>query len=666
MPLEKEVEERASLFSGQASAVPFGVLSAGQAARIVNFICRKGKLQKAWGASLYAQPVITSGAGGVLWIDRFSGKWIFQQGNAVALEDSDGSATFTELGTILSGEDGQRIYSDKWRNRIFMVNGAENKFYEDSLLSGSKFLTLGIVPPGNGARSAQPTITITDLGVGNVATTQPVYVVTWYDSQRGIESLPNGATVGEIGLWGGDNRVQLSPASAGNRNYQVDITALKAAGYDTDRVDSWFLYRLNTTGSTFKRVSDTATPIATNTKSDNIADGSLGKVLNTDNSGPPAGGNYDSGTSTSTYGPQFVKFFRDQLWLFGVSYPGIAAQNFIPANGVLYGSDVQNPDYWLYEFDVARNNGQNDTGMAVFLNTLLLFKERSTYALEGTGPENYVVRPIDVRRGCVAAGSIQETPVGVIALSAEGFIVTTGSGPSTTISDEVFDEVRNINFAQRDKIISAYDNQEGKYECHVPMLPSENNTQIFIYDTTFKTWQMKRIGMAQAVKYDINSSLARVGLAGDQQNSKLYNVVDETQTTFNGQSILAHWHSKHFDFGHPDKNKRLCTIQIKGKAYTDFRITVDIIMDFGEDTFTIADIESESTYSTWAASATDEDGMEWDADNWAGEFVDKKFEIPATGVAHNFQIIIRESESSANRGGFQLEEIILTANLLGR
>lgn len=666
MPLDREVEERVSLFSGQASSVPFGVLTAGQAARVVNFICRKGKLQKAWGASLYAQPVITGGAAGISWIDRFASKWIFQQGNAIALEDSDGSATFTGIGTILNGEDGQRISSDKWRNRIFMVNGAENKFYEDSLLSGSKFLTLGIIPPGNGARTGQPTLTINNVGAGNVATTQPIYIVTWYDSQRGIESLANGAVVGENGLWAGDNQVQLSPATAGNREYQVDITALKAAGYDTDRVDSWFLYRKNTTDLTFKRVSNTATAIATNTKNDNVADASLGTALNTDKSPPPGGRYYTSATSTSVYGPQFVKFFRDQLWLFGVNYPGSLSEEFIPANGIAYASDVHNPDYWLYEFDIARNNQQKDTGMAVFLNTLIFFKERSTYAIEGTNPDNYVVRPIDVRRGCVAPGSIQETPVGVIALSAEGFILSTGSGPSTPISDGIFDEIRNINFAQRDKIISAYDNQEGKYECHVPMLPSVNNTQIFIYDTTFKTWDLKRIGMAQAVKYDINSSLSRIGLAGDQLTSKLYNVVDETQTTFNGQTILAHWHSKHFDFGHPDKNKRLVAIKIKGKAYTDFKLTIDIIMDFGADTFTIPDILSESTYSTWASSATDEDGMTWDQDNWAGEFVEKKFEIPATGVANNFQIIIRESETSANRGGFQLEEIILTANLMGR
>jgi hypothetical protein len=665
-----------------ASAVPFATLDSSKAARIVNFFIRKGKLQKAWGASLYAQPVVTGGSGGITWIDRFISRWIFQQGNAVALEDSDGSKTFTPIGLITGGENGARINSDKWRNRIFMVNGFENKFYEDSLLTGQKFLTLGIIPPGNGSRSAQPVLagTVVDGGHLTDATTYK-YVITWFDSQRGIESLPNGAVVGDDGLWSGDAHVTVTTATP-KLTAEINITAIKAAGYDVDRVTHFIVYRqLQVDGLTYKRIkNDPGTgfgqgvfPIATSVVDDDagttdasLVESVLGAILNIDNSPPPSGQNYSDNGSSANYGARFVKFFRDQLWLFGVQYPGLLSESFIPANGIAYASDVQNPDYWPYEFDIARNNQQKDTGLAVFLNTLIFFKERSTYAIEGTNPNNYVVRPIDVRRGCIAPGSIQETPVGVIALSAEGFILSTGSGASTPISEEIFDEVRNINFAQRDKIISAYDNQEGKYECHVPMLPSANNTQIFVYDTNFKTWSMKKIGMSQAVKYDINSSLSRVGLAGDQLTSKLYNVVDETQTTFNGQTILAHWHSKHFDFGVPDKNKRLCLIQIKGKAYTDFKITVDIIMDFGRDTISIPDILSESTYSKWAASATDEAGMDWDKDNWAGEFVDKKFEIPASGIANNFQIIIRESENAANRGGFQLEEILLSANQLGR
>lgn len=676
MALEKEVQERIGLFTGQKSAVPHGTLSSTDASLIRNFFCRKGRLQKIWGASVYAEPVFATGTGGIVWIDRFISRWIYQRGELIALEDSEGSKTFSSVGSINVAQSNDpywdgRIASDKWRNRIFMVNGTECRFYEDSPLSGSKFLTLGLIPPGNGARgifTSQPTLTITDVSAGNVATTQPTYVVTWYDAARGIESLPNGATVGEIGLWSGDNRVQFSPASAGNRKYNVDITALKAAGYDTDRVTGWFLYRLTTADSVFKRVSNTYTSIATNSMDDNVADASLGTVLNTDNSPPPSGRYYYDSPSLAytAVGSRFVRFFRDQLWLFGVQYPGQGDLSFVKANGIVYASDTQNPDYWLYDFEVGRNNQQSDTGMAVHMNTLLFFKERSIYALEGTNPDNYVIRPVDTRRGCVAPGSIQETPAGVISLSAEGFIISTGTGPSQVISEEIFDEIRNINFANRNKIVSAYDNQEGKYECHVPMLPSSNNTQVFIYDVVFKTWQMKTIGMAQAVRYDIDSNFSRIGLAGDQFQSRLYNVVDEEQVTYNGQAINAVWESKNFDFGQPDRAKRLVFMNIKGRAKIDFRITVDIVMDFGAETHTIENILSESTYSQWAASATDESGSDYDVDNWDGDFVDKKFEIPLTGVARNFQIIIRESETSANRGGFLLEEIILQGNLLGR
>jgi hypothetical protein len=46
--------------------------------------------------------------------------------------------------------------------------------------------------------------------------------------------------------------------------------------------------------------------------------------------------------------------------------------------------------------------------------------------------------------------------------------------------------------------------------------------------------------------------------------------------------------------------------------------------------------------------------------------VDRKIEILAGGIAKNFQVVIRESENSENRSLFEIDEIVLEGNLLGR
>jgi hypothetical protein len=674
--LRKKVEEVVRAFTGQKSAIPFGALSASDAAKVVNFVCRKGKLAKIWGATVYAQPVLNLGTGGILWIDSFRYRWFIQHGPVIALEDSESGANFTTLASdfetsatdYLGKTKSLRVRSEKWRELVFLFTGKKNKYF-DPTRDDTKLFTLGLIPPGKGTVS-QPTLSFSSPGAGNVPE-DVFYLITWVDGLTGIESLPLGAYVQEDGLWGGIFLEENQQELGNNVQVTVDITSVKSFGYDTDRVTGWNLYRKTVADEVYKKVNTTVIPIATTTYLDNLADSSLGALLNQDNSPPPDGTYYISNSATetqgvNTIGPRFAKFWRDQLWLFGASFPGEDASLFQPVKSVLYASDVQNPDYFLYTYDVGRSAQEDDTGLAIHLNTLLIFKERSIWAIEGSNPDTYGVRQIDSKRGVVAAGSLQETPVGAIGLSNDGFVLATGYGPAQIISEEIFDEIKGINFEHRDKIISAYDPQEGKYECHVPMSPNTDNSQVFVYDVNFKSWQILKTRIGQSCKYDVGSDGSRVGLLGDQLNSRLYDIVDEDIPGFNGAAILARWHSKHFDFGDPSRLKRLSRMTIKARSKTDFVVNIDVIMDFGKETITFENVSSESTYSTWAEDQEDDDGMVWDQDNWSGEFVDRKIEIILSGVATNFQVVVRESQNSANRTGFEIEEITLEGNLLGR
>jgi hypothetical protein len=673
--LDDQTDEIVRFFSGQKSSLPSGALEVTDASRLLNFICRKGRLRKIWGAPIYAQPVLPpNGSGGVSWISLFKRRWFFQQGTLIAFETAEGSKNFQEVGTILLGGT-NRVESEKWRNLIFLVNGVENKIYDDSGVAGQKYLNLGLYPPGHGLRasiSLQPTFTLTESGGGDHPEGTYQYLVTFLDNNRGIESLPNGAEVQEDGLWLGNAPVSIT-TSAANKKIDGNIADLKAAGVDP-RVTHFVVYRATQVDGQFKRITNGPFAIAADTFQDNDGDDTnLGQVLDESISPPPSGKYYLTGNDTENYGPRFVKFFRDQLWLFGVRYPGLGDLGFGEVTGLAYGSAVNNFDYWKYEYDVGRSTDQEDTGIGKYRNTLFFFKEQSAYYLDGTNPTNYQIKEMDPQRGVVAPGSLQDTPVGCIGLAADGFVLFDSASPGKLISEEIQDEIDSINFDHVDKIHSAYDPKEGKYECYVPRSPSVNISRVFIYDVNMKTWQFLSTRIGQAAAYGISSQKRRVGLLGDSQNSRLYDLANEAATTFggtglaNGQTIRARFESKHFDWQAPGKLKRLQFIKIKARTKTDLKLSIDIIPDFGQqETITLDALEPVAEFSTWAESASDEDGMVWDQSNWAGATVPVKFEIPIQVVARNVQLVIREAETSADRASFEIEEIILEANLLGR
>lgn len=680
MPKGSEVKEVIRGFTGQKSSIPSGSLEPTDAEKIINFTVRKFRLRKVWGASLYANLDFGDLQSGVDWVDRFRHMWFCQRGNSIGKETADGSKVFEEIGTISLGTT-TRVRSEKWRNRIYMTNGVENKFYEDSLSSGEKYLTLGLIPPGNGLRdslSLQPSISL-ELNTGGSGQfdndTKYEYVVTFWDNTREIESLPNGAEAGEDGLWSGSKPANITTTGA-SQLITIDISDVKAVGYDEDRVTHWIVYRRKYDSTTdlplddFKRIGlgDGLISIESDSVQDSTEDDDLGTVLDESLSPPPSGLNY-SGAASTDVGPRFIKEHNDQLWLFGPRYPGFGLLGYNKATGIAYASRVGFPDYFEFSYDVGYADDQKDTGLAKYRNTLIFFKSNSIYYLDGTNPGNYAVRELDNKRGAVASGSIQETPVGVIALSSDGFILVDSVSPARIISESIFDEIQGINFSQIDKIVSAYNMQEGKYECHIPMRSSLNANKVFVYDINTKSWDFRNKNVGGSAHFDIGDDGERVGLLGDPNNGRLYDLVDESQVTFNGQKIAGRWASKHFDFGEPDKLKRLVSMRLKARSAGAFSLDIDVVMDNGQqETYSLKNVNSESVFTTLAASESDDDGDELvlDQGQLSEDLTWKKFEIMLSGVARNFQVIIRESGETDNSRGFEIDEIVLVGNLLGR
>lgn len=135
--------------------------------------------------------------------------------------------------------------------------------------------------------------------------------------------------------------------------------------------------------------------------------------------------------------------------------------------------------------------------------------------------------------------------------------------------------------------------------------------------------------------------------------------------TFNGQTMHASWRSKHFDFGQPGELKGLQAVVITARAKRDFRLSIDIIPDFAQDDcVSVNDVDPDVRDDVLAASVNDPEGMLWDEGQYSSGMVKKKFTILIQVVAETFQLIIRNSDTDADRAAFEIEEIMLYASLM--
>lgn len=692
MDIKNLVTERVGAFLGQRSAIPHALLTPADCEGIENFVSRRGRLRKIWGTTLYADHQV--GNGEVKWLDYFRKRWIFQQGNGIGAETAEGSKAFLGIGEMAIGEL-NRVSSEKWQDTLYLSNGVENKFFQSNVL-GDSFLQLGIIPPGNGRRivAQQADITVTQVPYlgSELDDGECAYTFTWWDNVRRVESLPWGSWVGEDGLWlsapdayavGHEAIFAGSP----NNALRVDISAIKALGVDP-RATHFLVYRRGRADGVWKLLTDPDTSprefefrISESYWDDTTAEADLGRILDQSLSPPPSGKGYvgygtDSPLDISAIGPKFVRHHRDQLWLFGVDFPGTLngteptgsgtsyrQATFYAQSGIAYGSDVANPEYWKYTYDIGRVTGQRDTYMGKFRNTLMFFKDSSSYYLDGTSPDNYEIRELDSKRGITISGSAQETTAGIIGLGAEGFTLFDSLGPAKLISEDITDMVEKIDLENADKIISSFDPVEEKYECHCPMKLGYNTT-VFIYDIKSQCWDFTtRAG--GAAHYGLKTRRSTEGLIGDKQNGRLFLSTDRSAVTMAGQTLHGVWRSKHFDFNSPDKLKGLQMVTIVARAKRDFRLSIDVIPDFSQrDCVSVKNIAPDVRTDLLAEDANDPEGMNWNEGQWGAGVVKKEFTILVQAIGKKLQLLVRNSDNDADRASFEIEEIILWAELM--
>lgn len=672
-----------------------------------------------------------------LWLGQQQSSLFIETPSSLPIGSVDGNGIFFQLNAASPLISAATLYSSVWRNQIFLTNGQDCQ----SILSieggssggGFSYQKLGLDSPDKVA------LTITNSNSGNVDAGDHYYMISLYDGNTNTESPCAGAFPSIYGLtelspngFLGPIPTRLADAGSGKTvliKYANLVTYLEAELAKYPRATHFIIYRSTATVSglypSFFQV-----PMVNGSSSqngnvhinifsfindiqdfiDNTADASLPAVSPpTNNSPPPTPARLLAGFTyaKNTYSPSLgilenwtaqdysgflhTRVFRDQLFGVGAfSYGFTVTAEVALAAGqekvsgkvlnfrdVIHGSEVFQPDYFPYVWEVGVGDGQTTTGLGILMDfALLAFKDKSTYYLGGASPDNYVLRIMDSMRGAVHCSTIQETPVGVITLDRGGFVLWNQIGHGVPISNDIQDIIDQITFTNAANFYSCYNFLFRRYECSVttPGFQYPNLTLEYNIDSGQWSTAQGQEGYSRKIDSKVNGAL--IELVGSTTNGRLLDYSSSINVTNQGGGITAIWKSGSINFGDDQHKKRVKWLYIRAKSGKNWKVNIDIIPDYDESrTWTYpGGYDSLASLSTWYSSIAATDGtLIWDdgsgsvGGNWESANLTRQIaKIPVEGVGYNFQVRITNFDLDPNNYGFAIESVSLEGVQLGR
>lgn len=722
--LVQRVKKAVNSFLGQKSGLPIESYGMDAAEQISNFTLRNGRLERVPGSTVYSS-ILDDQAGGVTSLSRFKDMFVGQRGNALTCETAEGSQIFETITSDLLST--QKMFTAPWRDRLFFTNGTDNTFLLNraQTLTGYKYGFLGMDPPP--FRASGPFFSINPGVGGNIPDGTYYYLITLFDAETNSESPGYASVQAQDGLYElSPNNEDFGPQpavvtiSGGPDPVVVGGTELSSylvfAKAQVPRATHFVIYRGQKVGGgatglyeSFFRVPNTNASSSMNgdifINIDTFIDEGLSFIDNTavlgsvslpeNNSPPPTkarinlGYNWavtqglttDSLDQTNIHGFRHMRFFRDQLFGIGAKSPGYNVSQITVGDDqmdiigvvndfidILYGSEVYQPDYYPYLWEVARGDGQDAIGLGVLGDTaLLVFKEKSTYYLSGSSPSDYVLRVMDTSAGCVHESTIQETPIGVITLDNSGFVLFNKIGIGTRVSDDIENIIDDILFEYASTFYSEYDPVNRFYYCSVVVAGSQTPNITLCLNLESMQWSTQQGAEGLSRVIDVNSNREIVDVIGSKSTGRLLDFSDEENVTNDGAGIVSIWTSGPIDFGDDQHKKKMRWLYVRALCASSWTVDIEVIPDYEESRkYVIEDWGVLSSQSTWYSSDIATDGsLIWDEGNWASAGPERKIsKIPIVCKGYTFQVRITNKSTDELAWGFALEGVSAEAEML--
>ena len=194
---------------------------------------------------------------------------------------------------------------------------------------------------------------------------------------------------------------------------------------------------------------------------------------------------------------KFVKQFNNYLFLANVTVGGTVHQS------RFYWSGLKDTDSWTatHFIDVAKDDGQDITGIKVLGDRLVIFKRRSIYTVRFTGdPDIPFILPDGGKTnsavGCVAPFSIQEVENGLVFFAQDGFYFFDGNN-SFKISDKITTTIEGFNDTKFENIRSMVQKGKNRYWTSFTSSGETENDIVMCLDWFNNAWTLYS-GMAPA------------------------------------------------------------------------------------------------------------------------------------------------------------------------
>lgn len=208
-------------------------------------------------------------------------------------------------------------------------------------------------------------------------------------------------------------------------------------------------------------------------------------------------------------------------------------------------------------FDVRKNDGDKVTGLGIFQDVLIVFKERSIFQMTFDSAGLGTITPVTYATGCVSFKSIKNVENDMLFLSREG-IRKLGNQPqyftalrTNVLSIRIQPSIDSIN-----KLYYARSNAEyfdNKYILGIPT-GSRSIDRCIVYDHRFEAFAIwKNFNTQAMIKYVDAANIEYLYFLDDSGTQ----VFQRSPGTYadNGAAIEAYVISKAQDLGNPDLTK---------------------------------------------------------------------------------------------------------------
>lgn len=180
-------------------------------------------------------------------------------------------------------------------------------------------------------------------------------------------------------------------------------------------------------------------------------------------------------------------------------------------------SDLIDPEGWKATsfIDIDPDNGQEITGMRLFGDQVIVFKEHSVYAIVGTSDLDFDVYPIDKQVGTTAPGSITNVGLSLFWFDPErGVFQFDGANFDNVADKKVVSYIlagMNKNEIHKARGFS----YRSRYFLSVPWGADTFNSRTFVYDPRIRAWTEYDYGFFGAVERDLLAYAVGVSNAND-------------------------------------------------------------------------------------------------------------------------------------------------------